>query len=421
MLQKTAFFFIEIPPDNIMRRCPRNFTAMNYYKLPAGVQDILPEEYYNLSLLTEKLNNKFRLAGCRFIQSSALEYYDTFAEIRNRIPQSKMFKMTDGDGSLLVLRPDMTLAVSRIAATKLKYTRARLAYVGEIWNNFEESGRLSQRGFLQAGVEFLGEEGAFSDARLIAFAVECLKETGLSDFTVDVGHVGFFKGLLSGAGLSEEYTEKIRASINAKDTVNAMLILKEAGVSGKAAEAIQALPSLFGGEEVFSRAEKLTDDKTALDALAHLRKVHELLKRFGCEKYVSFDLGTVKSLSYYSGIVFTGLTRSLGAPVLSGGRYDRLADDFGRHIPAVGFAMGLKRVLVALERQGKVEKLPSPYAVIVAEEGCEAAAYEEYERLTAAGRTADLYTGPAAEGIAYAESASAQNVLIAGKEGVKAL
>ena len=67
---------------------------MNHYKLPAGVQDLLPEEYYNVSLLTEKLKNKFRLAGCRFLESSAIEYYDTFAEIRNRIPQRQMFKMT---------------------------------------------------------------------------------------------------------------------------------------------------------------------------------------------------------------------------------------------------------------------------------------------------------------------------------------
>lgn len=65
---------------------------------------------------------------------------------------------------------------------------------------------------------------------------------------------------------------------------------------------------------MFARAERLTDDVTALGALEHLKKVHALLKQFGCDKYVSFDLGTVKSLSYYSGIVFTGLTKALGAP-----------------------------------------------------------------------------------------------------------
>ncbi len=392
---------------------------MNHYKLPSGVQDLLPEEYYNISLLAEKLKNKFRLAGCRFVASSAIEYYDTYAEIRNRIPQTEMFKMTDGDGSLLVLRPDMTLAVSRIAATKLTAPYARLAYVGDVWNNFEAAGNLSQRGFLQAGVEFLGAEGAFADAQTIAFAVECLKETGISDFTIDVGHVGFFKGLLSGVGLGEATAEEIRASINAKDAVGTMLILKSAGVGGRAAEAIQALPALFGGEEVFARAEKLTEDPAALAALEHLKKVYALLKEFGCEKYVSFDLGAVKSLSYYSGIVFTGLTESLGAPLLSGGRYDYLADDFGRHIPAVGFAMGLKRILMALERRGKVQKLPAPDAVIVVRPGAEAAGYREYLRLTAQGRTAELYTGEAEKGVAYAKENGAKKVLVAEREGVK--
>ena len=394
---------------------------MNHYKLPAGVQDLLPEEYYNVSLLTEKLKNKFRLAGCRFLESSAVEYYDTFAEIRNRIPQRQMFKMTDGDGSLLVLRPDMTLAVARMAATKLKVPSGRFAYVSEVWNNAETAGNMSRRGYLQAGVEFLGVSGAFSDAQTIAFAVECMKETGLDDFTVDVGHVGFFKGLLSGLGVNEEYTEKVRVSINAKDSVGTMLALKEAGVDGRAAEALLSLPSLFGGEEVFSRAEKLTEDKGALSALEHLKKVHALLKEFGLEKYVSFDLGTVKSLSYYSGIVFTGLTGALGAPVLSGGRYDYLADDFGKHIPAVGFAMGLKRILMALESKGKVEKLPAPDAVIVAKEGAEATAYREYLRLTGERKTADLYTGSEKEGIRYAAERNAKCVLVAEKEGVKRL
>lgn len=394
---------------------------MNHYKLPAGVQDLLPEEHYNITLLSERLKNKFRLAGCRFVQSSALEYYDTFADIRNRIPQKSMFKMTDGDGSLLVLRPDMTLAVSRIAATKLKDTCVKLAYEGEVWNSSEPSGNISQRGFLQAGVEFLGTKGAFADAQILAFAVECLRETGLTDFTLDVGHVGFFKGLLSGAGLSEADTERVRASINAKDPIGTAMLLKETGVGGRAAEALQALPSLFGGEEVFARAERLTDDPVALGALSHLKKVYALLKEFGCEKYISFDLGTVKSLSYYSGVVFTGLTKALGAPVLSGGRYDSLADDFGKTIPAVGFAMGLKRILMALEREGRVEKLPPPYAVIVAKEGGEAAAYGEYLRLTGEGKTADLYAGGCEDGLVYAKGKGAAVVLVADEKGVRVL
>ena len=197
------------------------------------------------------------------------------------------------------------------------------------------------------------------------------------------------------------------------------MLLKKSGVSGRAADALQALPSLFGGEEVLARAEKLTDDPTALGALEHLKKVHALLKEFGCEKYVSFDLGTVKSLSYYSGILFTGLTGALGAPVLSGGRYDMLADDFGKHIPAVGFAMGLKRILMALERQGKVRAPAPPDAVLLVKAGGEKNAYAEYVRLTGEGKVVDLYAGGFEEGIAYAKEKGAKAVLAADAKGVK--
>lgn len=81
--------------------------------------------------------------------------------------------------------------------------------------------------------------------------------------------------------------------------------------------------------------------------------------------------------------------------------------------------MGLKRILMALERHGKVEKLPAPYAVILAKEGFEAEAYKEYLRLTAAGKTVDLYAGGYGEGVEYAREKGAAKILAADQEGVK--
>ena len=102
---------------------------------------------------------------------------------------------------------------------------------------------------------------------------------------------------------------------------------------------------------MLERAKSLTDNEMALSALSRLGEVYACLKARGAEKYVSFDLGTVKSLSYYSGMVFTGLAEGVGAPVLSGGRYDGLCGQFGRELPAVGFALGMMRVLRALEKK----------------------------------------------------------------------
>lgn len=322
---------------------------MAYFRLPAGVRDILPDECERLDALEARLRGKFSGAGFRFVRSAGFEYYDTYAGIRSAIGQEKMFKMTDKDGKLIVLRPDMSLACARIAATKLRRESARLCYFTDIYD-FSAGGN-SDREVAQAGVELFGEEGADADAAVIAFAAECLREAGLEDFIIDIGHVGFYKGLLEGSGLTEAAAEEIRGYINAKDAVNTEIALRKYGASERAVAAILALPSLFGDVSVLGRARELTENPLALGALDRLEKVYACLKERGAEGYVSFDLGTVKSLSYYSGIVFTGLAEGVGAPVLSGGRYDGLCGQFGKELPAVGFAVGMMRVLRALEKK----------------------------------------------------------------------
>ena len=381
-------------------------------RLPAGVQDVLPRECSILTELKLKLERKFSLAGFSPVLSAGLEYYETFSGKENAVPEERMFKMTDTDGKLLVLRPDTTLSIARIAATKLNSDRARLSYFADKYD-LENGGGLSSREIYQAGVECLGEEGAFSDAQCIAFAIECLKEAGLRDFIIDIGHVGYFKGLLEESGLSPFEAEDVRACINRKDKMNAERLLKKAGVSGDALNNILALPALFGGREVFSVAEALTHNSCARKAVDDLKNIDRLLTEMGYEGYISYDLGMIKPLSYYSGILFSGLVKDLGAPVLSGGRYDNLADAFGKHMPAVGFAMGLKRILVALERQGSLPEEKKPL-VIVAEEGQEARAYREFVSRTERGERVRLSALTGKEGAKQEQDAGYEVLPVGG-------
>ncbi len=381
-------------------------------RLPAGVQDVLPRECSILTELKLKLEKKFSSAGFSPVLSAGLEYYETFSGKENAVPEERMFKMTDTDGKLLVLRPDTTLSIARIAATKLNSDRARLSYFADKYD-LENGGGLSSREIYQAGVECLGEEGAFSDAQCIAFAIECLKEAGLRDFIIDIGHVGYFKGLLEESGLSPFQAEDVRACINRKDTMNAERLLKKAGVSGDALNNILALPALFGSREVFSVAEALTHNSCARRAVDDLKNIDRLLTAMGYEGYISYDLGMIKPLSYYSGILFSGLVKDLGAPVLSGGRYDNLADAFGKHMPAVGFAMGLKRILVALERQGALPEEKKPL-VIVAEEGQEAPAYREFLARTERGERVRLSALTGKEGVKQEEDAGYEVLPVGG-------
>ena len=143
---------------------------MQYFKLPAGVRDILPAESEKLDAAEETLRKKFRAAGFSSVRTAGLEYYDTFANIKSSVEQNKMFKMTDKDGNLIVLRPDMTLACARIAATKLREGAAKLCYFSNIYD-FSAGGN-SDREVAQAGVEIFGEGGALSDAKAVAFAID---------------------------------------------------------------------------------------------------------------------------------------------------------------------------------------------------------------------------------------------------------
>ncbi len=388
---------------------------MIFSGLPAGVRDILPEECAALDEIKRRLSRKFLMNGFEPVESATLEYFDTYSRISNAVPEERMFKLSDKDGKLLVLRPDATLAISRIAATKLTAPKARLSYFTRKYD-LQEAGGVSSREIYQAGVECLGEEGAFADAQTIAFAVECLKETGLEDFVVEVGHVGYFKGLLEDCGLTEEEAESVRAHVNAKDSLSAQRLLEHAGVKKSALNAVLALPALFGGAEIFDRAEAITENATAREAIARLREIHTHLSHMGYEKYVCYDLGTVRRLAYYSGVVFSGLVREMGAPVMSGGRYDFLADDFGKHVPAVGFAMGLKRILVALERQGNLPA-PAPVSVAVAcEQGAEAVGYQAVMQAVKEGKRAVLLSDYGQEAL---KTVRAAEKYLATEEGLK--
>ncbi len=386
---------------------------MTFRKLPAGVQDILPSECRILNEIRGKLSALFEANGYEPVLSAAVDYYDTYSQIRSGLPEERMFKFTDGDGKLLVLRPDATLSISRIAATKLERETARLYYFANKWDA-QNAGGLKSREIIQAGVERLGESGAFSDAQTIAFAIDCARAAGIEDPIVEIGHVGYFKGILEACGAAQ--AEEVRACINAKDGLNAERVLREAGAGSATLDAVRTLPTLFGGTEVFDRAERLTESEEAREAVAHLKEVGRILAEMGYEDNICFDLGTVKRLSYYSGVVFSGFVKELGVPVLSGGRYDTLADDFGKHIPAVGFAMGLKRVLVALERQGNLPASPASDVAVGCEQGAERGAYALCRRLTAEGNRVTLL---AEYGAAALAAAAAREKYFVTKEGVR--
>jgi len=326
---------------------------------PEGMQDILFERCYVKRDLENNIRKLFLQSGYNEIETPTVEFYDVFSGEQSLIPQEDMFKFTDQQGRLLVLKPDMTIPVARVAATKLKDNLwpVKCCYIGNTFS-YNELGGGKQKEYTQAGVEILGIESPEADAELIALAVQSLQLAGIDEFQIDIGQVDFFRGLMEQSGLSEQEAEEIRELIDTKDFVGVEQLVNSHPMPEDLKELILNLPRYFGSAELIDELEKKNVSGKALNALEYLKNVLEILEDWGCGEHVSIDLGMVQSMNYYTGIVFRGFTYGIGFPVLSGGRYDNLIKRFGRDCPATGFSLGINMLLMALERQKKMPRKP---------------------------------------------------------------
>ena len=319
---------------------------------PEGVQDILYDECALKRGIEDRLRGLFKSYGYFEVETPTIEFYDVFSSGNGVIPQEAMFKFFDQQGRILALRPDITVPVARISATKYREMPypMRFSYIGNVFR-YNDYGGGKQNEFTQAGVEVLGVSTSEADAEVIAIAINALKAAGLENFKLDIGQVEFFNGLMEESGLADDEIDRLKVMIDRKDYVGVEELLDKCEMPSDLKKLIIDLPALFGSADVIEKVEALALNKRSLDALENIRQVLDILDDYGFSKYVSVDLGMLKGLNYDTGIIFRGFTYGIGFPILTGGRYDRLVEEFGRQCPATGFSLGVNMIMMALQRQ----------------------------------------------------------------------
>jgi ATP phosphoribosyltransferase regulatory subunit len=183
-----------------------------------------------------------------------------------------------------------------------------------------------------------------------------LDATGLKDYKVGLGDASLFPALMASLKVPDIARDGLLEALVLRDFVGLEATLAESGLTGEAAELLLELPQRRGGQEVLVDTPKEADG-----AVMGLRDVHQLLEPEVAERVI-FDLGLVRSIGYYTGAVFEVYDPALGAPIGGGGRYDDLLGRFGRKLPAVGFALGVDRLHIALagEERGTGALLAQP-------------------------------------------------------------
>ena len=311
----------------------------------AGVKDYLPAECALKNEIEAKVKAVFDSCNYKCVITPTFEFIEVYDGMGG-VDSRRMYKFLDRDGSILALRPDVTPAIARIAATAYDETDLplRFSYVGNAFR-YNESYQGKLREFTQAGIELIGVNSIEADAEAISVAINALLAVGIEDFRVDIANVDFLKGVLEEAAFDMELSEAIIDSVVGKNYVEVSRLTSSADISVSLKTLFNDLPLLIGDVKVLDTARALVNNEKSLKAIEYMGKLYKLLEGCGYSKYISFDLSVTGHFDYYTGIVFRAYTRGTGFSVIDGGRYDKLVGSYGAAYPAVGLAVKINDIM----------------------------------------------------------------------------
>ncbi|SDA20922.1 ATP phosphoribosyltransferase regulatory subunit [Ruminococcus sp. YE71] len=346
---------------------------------PEGTRDLLFEECLARRTVENKLTALFRSFGYSEVVTPGMEFYELFHGTSRTFRQESLFKLTDAKNRLVILRPDNTVPIARLASTRLKDEDLplRLYYDQLVFENHALlKGRSNE--IMQAGIELIGGENTKrADYEALCIAVDALSCWG-KDFRLEIGHIGYFKELVRKLNIDSRTEEEIRLLINAKN-YPALNDLLDGIADNEITDTLKKLPGLFGGEDVFEKAAALYTDEKIKSILDNVKVVYERLASLGYKDKIIVDLGIVRHTDYYTGIVFKGYLTGIGDSILKGGRYDGLLSEFGRECPAVGFGVNCDAIATYICKLGEAPTPKTPDCMIYGEKGhvVEALAYAQ--------------------------------------------
>jgi ATP phosphoribosyltransferase regulatory subunit len=322
---------------------------MRNRQIPRGLRDLLPEEVKVMRSMEKKAAGLFSSYGYEEVMTPTFEFLEVIEAGRGS-RREDLFLFMDREGGILSLRPEVTGSIARMASTHLydaDFPR-RIFYTANVFRHVQP--QLAQyREFRQTGVELLGAAGIWADAEVVNIAVKLLDRMGMERFKISINQLPIFNSVLDDSGLEAEERDLVRKLVEDKDLVALSRLLEGLRMDDDLKETISALPVLHGGLDVIHRVPYVEKNRKASAAVEELIKIYDALKIFGVTEHIVVDMGVLRNLDYYTGLVFEGYSPDLGYGLLGGGRYDNLLGQFGLDCPATGFALHMDRLALVLQ------------------------------------------------------------------------
>ena len=384
---------------------------------PRGTKDILPDTVGQWTYVEEKIRDLCARYGYKEIRTPMFEHTELFHRGIGEgtdVVDKEMYTFTDRGDRSITLRPENTASAVRAYLQNKLYgdsSLVKLFYIGSMFRyDRPQAGRM--REFHQFGVEALGESNPAVDAEIIMLAMDLLGGLGLKDLKLSLNSVGCPKCRpVYRKVLQDFFRDKLEDLCDdCKDRFER--------------SPLRILDCKADADKPYmADAPKITDCLCE-ECQDHFHKVQHFLTEAGVE--FELDARLVRGLDYYTKTAFEIKYPPLGAQsaVAGGGRYDGLIEEIGGNpTPAVGFATGLERVLLALEKQNLLPEMDTQTDAFVVALGdvAQGAAFKLLTKLRQAGLKAGMdYAGRSMKAqMKQANKANARFALIIGEDEVK--
>ncbi len=378
---------------------------------PRGTRDFLPDEMEKRRFYEGRLRSVAGNFGFREIETPIFEDAELFILRSGPNVLKELYAFKDKGGRDIALRPEMTAPAIRMFVNGManEPKPIKIFYFGQCFRyERPQSGRY--REFFQFGAELIGSYTPETDAEVISMAAAMIKSFGLKNYKIRIGHIGVLRQRIAEIGVPKENTAEVLQKLDKKLYEEARPLLEGMGVAAEDIDSLFELTETVGGTEVLSKVPGEAGD--------YLREVVSFLSAYGVDD-VEIDLGVVRGLDYYTGMVFEAEAPALGAEkqICGGGSYT-LSELFGgEKVFSTGFAVGFDRILLAAEKEGQAyePKGIDAYVLSVTDD-MRLKSAEIVASLRSAGISADIdiMGRKMAKALKYASAARAKYAVIVG-------
>jgi ATP phosphoribosyltransferase regulatory subunit len=312
------------------------------FEKPLGMRDTFPKIFEKKEVVRQTGRDFLQMRGFDFIKTPTLEYYDTVGKA-SAIVESSLFKLVDSQGNTLVLRPDMTTPIARVASSKLLKEKIplRLAYFANVFRAQEtEGGRPAE--FEQMGVEIIGDSSVYADAESLLTVIELLKALEVKQFKITIGNAGILNAILSQNVRTEEQFKKLHKLLVEKNIVGFEEAVRLYELPQKNKQTLLTFIEEATDLNHINQIDKYLIEK---DDFIYMERLQNILAISEVEKYIYFDFTLASHMNYYTGMLFEVFATGAGFPLGNGGRYDGLLDEFGSQVGAIGFGLRVDQLL----------------------------------------------------------------------------